>query len=55
VGIHGFDFAIVATESAAAEILGGEARRSLAPGEELEITELSVEAVRGSAGAALRS
>jgi amidophosphoribosyltransferase len=47
VGVHGFDFAIVATESAAVEILGGEVRRSLAPGEEVEITELSVKARGG--------
>jgi amidophosphoribosyltransferase (EC 2.4.2.14) len=53
VGVHGFDFAIVATESAAVEILGGEVPRSLAPGEEVEITKLSVKA-RGAAGAALR-
>jgi len=47
VGVHGFDFAIVATESAAVEILGGEVRRSLASGEEVEITELSVKARGG--------
>jgi amidophosphoribosyltransferase len=47
VGVHGSDFATVATESAAVEILGGEMQRSLAPGEEVEITELSVKAWGG--------
>jgi amidophosphoribosyltransferase len=47
VGVHGFDFAIVTTESAAVEMLGGEVRRSLAPGEEVEITKLSVKAKGG--------
>jgi len=47
LGAHGFDFAIVATESAVVEILGGEVRRSLAPGETLKISQLSVEASGG--------
>jgi amidophosphoribosyltransferase (EC 2.4.2.14) len=47
LGAHGFDFAIVATESAAVEILGGEVRRSLSPGEVVKIGETSVETRRG--------
>ncbi|ACB40819.1 phosphoribosyltransferase family protein [Pyrobaculum neutrophilum] len=42
LGAHGFDYAIVSTESAAIEILGGEVRRSLQPGEAVEIGELYV-------------
>ncbi|MGC9050352.1 phosphoribosyltransferase family protein [Pyrobaculum sp.] len=47
VGAHGFDFAIVATETAAIEVLGGEVRRSLRGGELLKITRLGVEARGG--------
>ena len=50
LGAHGFDFAIVATESAAIEVLGGEVRRSLAPGETVRATALSVEATGGGDG-----
>lgn len=50
VGAHGFDFAIVATETAAVEVLGGEVRRSLRGGELLRIHSLGVEA-RGGGGA----
>ncbi|MGC9169819.1 MAG: phosphoribosyltransferase family protein [Thermoproteus sp.] len=47
VGAYGFDFAIVATETAAVEVLGGEVRRSLKGGELLRINELGVESSGG--------
>lgn len=48
VGAHGFDFAVVATETAAIEVLGGEVRRSLRGGELLKITRLEVESSGGN-------
>ncbi|MEL9990606.1 MAG: phosphoribosyltransferase family protein [Thermoproteus sp.] len=48
VGAHGFDFALVATETAAIEVLGGEARRSLRGGELLVVDRYGV----GSSGGA---
>lgn len=42
VGAYGFDLAIVATETAAIEVLGGEVRRSLRRGELLEIGKYGV-------------
>lgn len=47
VGAHGFDFAIIATESAAVEVLGGEVRRSLKGGELLRVHRYGVEARGG--------
>jgi len=46
LGAHGFDFIVVATESAAIEILGGSLRRSLLPGETVEISEMYVRSSR---------
>ncbi|MEM1570869.1 phosphoribosyltransferase family protein [Pyrobaculum sp.] len=47
VGVHGFDFALIATETAAIEVLGGEVRRSLRGGELLKITRLGVVSTGG--------
>lgn len=43
IGAHGFDLAIVATESAAIEVLGGEVRRSLLAGEAVKVSRYGVE------------
>jgi len=47
VGAHGFDFAIIATEAAVVEVLGGEVRRSLLWGELLKIHSFGVESTGG--------
>ncbi|MEM0484125.1 MAG: phosphoribosyltransferase family protein [Pyrobaculum sp.] len=47
VGAHGFDFAIIATESSVIEILGGDLRRSLRGGELLKIHKFGVESAGG--------
>ncbi|MFB6491465.1 MAG: phosphoribosyltransferase family protein [Thermoproteus sp. AZ2] len=46
IGAYGFDLAIAATETAAIEVLGGEVRRSLRPGEALTINKYGVRSAR---------
>lgn len=53
LGAHGFDYAIISTESAAIEILGGEIRRSLRPGEIIEVSELYLRSRGGGASGPL--